>query len=372
VHREPVVNTSFNLGSFAEFKPEDAGHIPIAVHMSEGGHAEIIRRLERSGISTGRNMEKEVAGDIANSVRLFSRLFGPYPYKQLVGTEIPWGHGEAFPGFLHLSMSTFLLTDKEGDGIAFRAHEVAHQWWGTTLKFKTYHDQWLSEGFAEYSGLWYVRAAMKDSETFFKLLEDWRDKIFSNRKYVLGSGTEAGPIWQGRRTQTSETAGDYGLIIYKKGAYVLHMLRNMFLDLNTMRDTGFADTMREFFTRYKDRPASTEDFKRIVEKRLGENLDWFFDQWVYGTALPTYRFGYREERTEDGKWRLRCRVRQSDVPESFKMYVPVTVRDVDGAVLRKRIFVDRPEVEFEIGPLESKPAEVTFNDFLSVLALVKS
>ena len=372
LHRTPAVNTSFNMGSFTEYKLEEKGHPPVAVHMSERGHAEIIRRLEREGMSTGRNMEKEIAGDIANSVKLFSRLFGPYPYKGLVATEIPWSHGEAFPGFLHLSIATFLLTDEKGEGIAFRAHEVAHQWWGTTLRFKTYHDQWLSEGFAEYSGLWYVQAAMGDNETFFKLLEDWRDRIFSNRKYVLGSGTEAGPIWLGRRTQTSETEGDYGLIIYKKGAYVLHMLRNMFLDLNTLTDTGFADTMHEFFTRFKDRPASTEDFRRIVEKRLGEDLGWFFDQWVYGTDLPTYRFEYREEQTEEGGWNLRCRVRQYDVPETFRMYVPVTVRDVSGAVLRTRILVDRPEVEFEVGPLNAKPSEVTFNDFFSVLAMVKS
>lgn len=369
VHRSPAVNTSFSIGSFKTFETEAEG-VPVSIHMSEGGHREIQRRLARAGVKTGRSMDREIAADVANSVRLFSRLFGPYPYDRLAATEIPYAHGEAFPGFLHLSIATFLQTDDKGEGIAFRAHEVAHQWWGTTLRFKTYRDQWLSEGFAEYSGLWYVQAAMGDNQKFFELLEDWRDRIFSNRKYVLGSGTEAGPIWLGRRTQTAETAGDYGLIIYKKGAWVLHMLRNMFLDPGTLTDRGFAAAMRAFYQKYRDRPASTEDFRRVVEEHYGEDLGWFFDQWVYGTDLPTYRYGHVQSQTIDGRWMVTVRVRQEDVPEAFRMPVPVTVYDAQQTAHRSTMWVEGRESVVELGPFDAEPAGVTLNDFQSVLAKV--
>ena len=161
-------------------------------------------------------MEKEIGADLANNIRFFGHLFGPYPYKKLLATEIPYSHGEAFSGLLHLSWATFLKTDDRGLSVAFRAHEVAHQWWGATIDWSTYHDQWLSEGFAEYSGLWYVQAAMKDDKKFFEILDDWKDEILAtrkSRKSVFSSGVEAGPISLGYRTSTSKTSGDYSLII---------------------------------------------------------------------------------------------------------------------------------------------------------------
>ncbi|TET24154.1 MAG: hypothetical protein E3J78_01605, partial [Candidatus Cloacimonadota bacterium] len=205
----PVVSASFNLGPFKTHKIDIEGTPPITVCMSDAARHEIAQLLIKEGIPIGKNMEKQVGADVANSIQLFRSLFGPYPYDELYVTEIPYAHGEAFPGLLHLSRVTFQVKDDWGYEEIFRAHEVAHQWWGTTVGYKTYHDQWLSEGFAQYAGLWYMQWIRKDNKRFFQILDEWKDEIFSNRKYILGGGAEAGPIWLGYRTSSSETEGDY-------------------------------------------------------------------------------------------------------------------------------------------------------------------
>jgi aminopeptidase N len=74
---------------------------------------------------------------------------------------------------------------------------------------------------------------------------------------------------------------------------------------------------------YAGQNASTEDFRRIVEKHAGEPMDWFFDQWVYGTDIPSYKFSYKLSNSEDGQTDLSMTITQSDVPETFKMRLPI-------------------------------------------------
>lgn len=363
VQKTPVSNASFNLGQFQTYdvtkevgKRQQTDNLPPIVVFQSGYVSKV---------------GKNIGVDIVNSLRLFQNLFGPYPYGGIFATEIPYGHGESFPSLLHLSGLTFLRTGKEGYEELFRAHEVAHQWWGIAVGFKTYHDQWLSEAFAQYAGLWYVQLALKDNRRFFDILDGWQESVFSNRKYVLGSGVEAGPIWLGYRTSSSETAGDYDLVVYKKGAFVLHMLRNLFMDLNTLNDDAFIRMLQDYFGTFRGQDVSTADFRQMVENHLGMKMDWFFDQWVYGTDLPTYKFSYSVSKTADEKYLLAYRVTQEGVPPDFRMYVPVTIQYAGGRASRFRILVDKPSEEFTLPPLPLKPEKIVFNDFHSVLAKVK-
>jgi hypothetical protein len=367
----PVITASFNLGPFKVYEMDIPNAPPITVYMSELAHREIAHHLiEHYGIASGKNMEKQVGADVANSIQLFEHLFGKFPGEALNVTEIPFGHAEAFPGLLHLPWSTFQLTDDWGEDEILRAHEVAHQWWGVTVGCETYHDMWLAEGFAQYSGLWYMQWIKKDTKRFFKILDEWKNDILSNRKYVLGSGVEAGPIWLGPRTSSTLTEGDYFLIVYKKGAYVLHMLRNMLIDLKTMNEDAFIAMLEDYYETYKYKDASTDDFKQIVEKHIGQDMDWFFEQWIYGTAIPTYLISYRAFEQPDGKYLIKLRVKQEEVPEGFKMYVPITIKFKGDQLARLRFTIDKPYEEFSI-PSPLKPEEIIFNDFHSVLAEVK-
>ena len=73
-------------------------------------------------------------------------------------------------------------------------------------------------------------------------------------------------------------------MVYKKGAWVVHMLRILMLDLKTMNEDRFTETMQDFYRSYQGQRASTDDFRRVVERHAGTDMGWFFDQWVYGTA----------------------------------------------------------------------------------------
>ncbi len=368
----PIRNASFNIGLFKIHEVEKEGVPPITVMMSRSGHGNIGASLIEQGITSGRDMEKQVGEDVAQSLEFFTKIYGPLQCKKFNATEIPGSHGEAFPGLIHLSWSTFQRTGENGFDELFRAHEVAHQWWGIGLDFATYHDQWLSEGFAEYSGMLYMSLVRKDNEKFFNWLRTYRESIVKNRKSIFGSGQEAGPIWLGYRTQSIRTAGDYDLIIYRKGAWVLHMLRNLLMNETTLNDDAFLAIMKDFFTTYQGKEATTLDFQRTIEKRVGVDMGWFFDQWVRGTSIPTYRFAYKVRDTLDGKYKVSCSIRQLNVPDDFKMYVPIRITFKGGGMARSRVLITGPRTEIEIPQLMPKePESIILNDLESVLCEVE-
>jgi len=149
------------------------------------------------------------------------------------------------------------------------------------------------------------------------------------------------------------------------------MLRNMLLDQTTRDDERFASMMRDFYARFEGKAASTEDFMRVAQRYAGEDLGWFFDQWVYGTDVPTYRFAYKTERTAEGKYRVTCRVEQTGVPESFRMPVPIRVDFGGERFAWLRSTIQGAKSEFELPLMELQPKAVVFNDLQSVLCKVE-
>src|SRR5208283_4292036 len=122
----------------------------------------------------------------------------------------------------------------------------------------------------------------------------------------------------------------YRNLIYPKGAFVLHMLR-MMMWTPQEKDVGFSAMRGDLVNTYRDKPATTEDFQRIVEKHMTKSMDlthngkmdWFFDEWVRGTELPDYAFTYTLEKTPEGKVLLSWTLRQSNVSDGFQMPVPI-------------------------------------------------
>jgi aminopeptidase N len=97
------------------------------------------------------------------------------------------------------------------------------------------------------------------------------------------------------------------------------------------QDKDFIDMMHDFVGTHRDRAATTESFKTIAEKHMtklmdfGKNgrLDWFFDEWVYGTQVPRYHFESQSMPADNGKVKLHMTITQSDVDEHFAMLIPV-------------------------------------------------
>lgn len=361
VQDTPVRNVSFNLGFFDEHIVEVDDFPPIVVWIGRYGHGDIgLQQLAAAGITSGADMEKQVAQDVEGSIQLYQKLFGKYPADKIVVTEILQGHGEAFPGLIHISWSTFQRTDASGWDHRFRAHEVAHQWWGANgVDFKTYHDQWLSEGFADYSSLMYLQAVSEDKDAFFRTLREWKDDVLKVN--------DQGPIWLGYRLGRA-----YSTTVYEKGGWVLHMLRNMMIDLKTMKEDRFEAMMREFFETYSGKEATTEDFQAIAEKHMGRvDLTWFFQQWVYGIEIPTYRFEYDVKKGPDGKYIATINVEQKDVSPEFQMYVPITIDYGKNGTARFRVLISGSGGPVPLPPLSQEPKEIRFNEFESVLCRIE-
>jgi hypothetical protein len=366
----PVRNASFNIGHYDVEEIEEENTPPVNVYMSEGGHSMIANYLAKQGVLSSLDLES-VGFDISNSFKFFTHLFGETPISKVYATEIPYSHGEAFPGLLHLSWLTYQGTSYNGEAQQFRAHEVAHQWWGIQVEYDTYHDKWLSEGLADYSGLWYMHATLNDNKVFFDMLDNWKERILSNRVYIFGQGQQAGPISLGYRTNSKETSGDFDLIIYKKSAWVFHMLRIMLMDLNNYTDDKFIGLLQDYYNTYKGKSASTQDFIRLTSKHFNEDMNWFFNQWIYGTSIPTYKFAYKVSKTIDGKYKARCRVTQENVPPNFRMYVNLKIDFGEDRHAMLRVNVDGGTTEFDLPILPLEPEDIIFNDLNSVLCEVE-
>jgi aminopeptidase N len=350
---------------------------------------------------------KRVAMDVANSLYFFERLLGEYPLPVLRVVESPTIGSQGFPGFVTLSWIGF-AGHVDGPTEALRSHEVAHQWFGNLLGWATYHDQWLSEAFAEYLGALYVEWVLRDENRFEEMLKAWNNDIlnqgnvgvsigmqrfgFSKQALRRSEGMKAGPIWMGIRLGQKEPL-DYYMQLYEKGAYVLHMLRWLLRDLDTGSDDRFWAMLADFLKQYQTGEPTSADFQKIAEHQYGSSLDWFFQQWIFQPHVPTYSWSYSmvpaaldrspsplamppvarfgAEERHDG-YAVRVQVRQENVPAPFEMPIPVTVEYVDGMRYTKRVLVTQEGGVLEFPAYPAKVARLIFNTGNAVLCRVVS
>ncbi len=373
----PADQVCFSLGELDEFKINDPRIPPVTVHTNGEAH----RRLDKFFLSlrdefgadlwinrflSQRSPEQEVGADVANSLAFFTRVYGPPLFDRYYAAEIPFPYGQAFPGLIYLPVWTFQAMSDSGYDEILRAHEMAHQWWGIGVEPAGYRDWWLAEGFAEFSGLWYMQLVLGDNPKFFRHLKHWRKEIRARRN-------DAPPIAIGTRS-AQLNARDATLTTYHKGSWVLHMLRNLMLNLRTMQEDAFIATMRDFYGQYRGRRASTRDFQRVVERHVKTDMTWFFDEWVDGTAIPTYVLSWHAEPTQGGQaghYTLHVRVRQEDTPPDFTMPVPLKITFADTTLhALVRLGVTGPLTEVTLD-LPAEPKRLELNPLESVLADVK-
>ncbi len=367
VTRTPTPFATFNLGLFEVYRVKHLGAPPLDVLISEDAHRLLRRQLLERGLylPEQRNMRENVAADVSNSLMYFTKMFGEPPYDHYWVTEIPYFLGVSFPGVIHLSWITFQNTRLEGFDEYFRAHEAAHQWWGNGVRPVSYRDAWLAEGLATFSGLWYLQSVRKGNKEYFKFLDQYAENIRLNRG-------DAGPIWVGYRTASPKAPSAYHVMTYEKGAWVVHMLRTMMYDLQTKKEDRFIAMMRDFYRFHQGRSASTDDFQGIVERHAGMPMGWFFDQWVRGSGIPTFRVAWKSEPADNGRYRVRLRVKQEGVPVDFRSVVLVSADLGDNRFASFRVSVDGTQQEYVSPLLPVQPKRVVFNELRSVLGDVKN
>ena len=374
VSDDPIRSMSFNYGQFEVNEVTIDGLPPISVYADDN----------HRGFAPG--ARQKTMDDLVVSLQTYRDYFGPYPFDTLLVTETSERGAQAFPGLVLLTYQAFgdLYT---GEAALFRSHEVAHQWWGAAIDWEDYRDKWIPEGFAQYSSALFTLTGLEDEEEFLDMLDAWRLDVLGEgdvgqgqgRYYGLpfalvreSDGSWSGPLVVGSRLVTSDSPVDYQLLIYEKGAFVLHMLRMMLTDLETGDDTRFRELMQTFAANHLFGVASTTSFEAVVTEAFGEPMDWFFDQWVYGVDVPTYRRDLDVSRTsdQDEPFVLHGTIRQEDVPSDFRMPVPIVVRFEDHPPLATRVWVQGKSVEVEI-PLPAEPKDVEFNYHHGVLAQVR-
>jgi len=128
--------------------------------------------------------------------------------------------------------------------------------------------------------------------------------------------------------------------------------------------------MKDYYNSYKGKKANTEDFIKIVNKHFGEDMTWFFNQYVYNVEIPEYEFSYKTEITDGGKYQVYCKMKQNNVPPDFKMYIPILVKFDNDQFARLRIFANGSNAIVKLPLLPLEPEEIIFNDLNSVLCEV--
>ncbi len=345
------------------------------------------------GSATTSSGVKTVVDESESSLILYNAYFGKLPHKRVSVTEQPYlNFGQAWATLIYMPYTAYLSDTHRKEIFGIKTannpfwrevgpHEVAHQWWGHTLGWTSYRDQWMSEGFAELSASLYILYVHKDVKRFIHYWELQRDQIIKKKRSTRGElPYKAGPLIMGGRLITSKSPGAYRNLVYPKGAFVLHMLRMMMLDTKakTMmeKDARFSAMLKDFIKTHYNKDVSTEDFKKIVEKHITPemnlykdgSMDWFFNSWVYGTEMPKYDFEYSLKKS-GGKTILNAKLTQSDVSEFFVMPVPIYVDYGDGWVeLGKSIMVGNRSTNLKDIPLHKKPKRVAVAAYQDVLA----
>lgn len=320
--------------------------------------------------------EDFILAELGNTVDYFGAIFGRYPYPRFGAVYHPRGYGQG--------LATMLLLPRSDRAskytYSFIAHETSHQWWGNIVAWRSYRDQWLSEGFAEYSGILYT--GFRDNKGSERdLLKDTRELLAYPPVTELGIGkgrlTDVGPIILGHRLNTRETFGAYTALIYNKGALVLRMLHFLFTDPQTGDGQAFFDMMSDFVRRHQNGSASTEDFIEVANEHFArtpvarrfnvQDLNWFFRQYVYSTELPSYTFTYHIEPQPDGSAILNGMLEQSGVPEGWFMPLPLVLKYGKDKFARGLVAAYGPKATVNI-KIPGKPDDVQLDPELWVLS----
>jgi hypothetical protein len=291
-----------------------------------------------------------VAADI---MTYYTSIVGDSPYPDLtlafVEKDLPGGHSPAYLAVLYTPLPTG-TPNWSGDPAAFTsfpeyfiAHELAHQWWGQAVGWRTYHDQWISEGFAQYFAAMYARKR-RGEELFGDML----------RRMVKWSRDQgkAGPVALGYRL--GHIQGDtriFRAIVYNKSAVVLHMLRRV------IGDEAFFRGIRRLYFGARFTRAGTDDVRAAFERESGRDLKRFFDAWIRSSGTPAVAFSWArspEGTPPEALLRVEQRGRESEFP------VTVTLHYAGGASEDAQIVVREREAEFRL-PARDNLRNVTLN-----------
>lgn len=387
----PIPLAGFNLGHYQRAEAK-AGQTPIEVYAAQGveNNLELANKVmvampsgepHPGEVTVGvmsmpgpspSQQAREVADRVKAGLESLTAELGPYPYDSLVLSQMPGRMSQGWPGLIFLSSYSFLTSEELArskiagpDAVLYSTlmpiHEAAHQWWGDLVSWKSYRDQWLVEALANYCAL----AAMEKSQPkdVELVLEGYRRQLLTLNRDKMPL-TDAGPVTLGVRLYSSYYPNGYDAISYGRGTWLFHMLRHMMKDAEQKDtkagkrapgDEPFFRVLRKLNERYQGKAINNRIVQQVFEEELPESLrhegrkslDWFFDEWVNGTAVPKIKASAVKFTPGAKGTVVSGKIEQEDGPEELVTSVPVYgVAANKGLVLLGRVFAEGPESTF--------------------------
>src|SRR5581483_3316587 len=389
VSDRPVPVAGFNLGQYAEAKTA-AGDVEIAAYASRGVEKDFpilqttqiqpvpdpwkgpqIAQITTPMTINPAERTKAIADDARNTVEFYDKLLGPYPFSSLKITQFPGPDSQGWPGLIYLSSYTFLTPEQRQQlglseflkvffGTLMLRHEVAHMWWGHEVFWDTYRDQWLLEALANYSALLMTEGDHPEMEPV--ILLGYRDQLLA--KSYGRDLLDAGPVTLGMRLNSAKFPDAYLSIAYGRGTWMIHMLRCMLDDAaksprgraRISGDDLFIQVLRKLLDEHQNSAISTSDFIHGFEAVLPESLrfegrkslDWFYDGWVNGTAVPTIDVGGVKFTKQGEETFVSGTIHQRNAPDDLVTSVPLYLQTAEKLEYLGRIFAVGGDTHFRL------------------------
>jgi aminopeptidase N len=317
------------------------------------GLAELDRCVEQA-VYTAPEARDYMPGPFATArgiVDWMARLVGPFPYEKLAHVQSSTIYG----GMENASAIFYddkLFRDRTMS-VDLIAHETAHQWFGDAVTGREWSHLWLSEGFATYFSALWTEHAQGDSA--------FRNQMAATRAQILAdsSAVPRRPVIDTIETNLTALLNANS---YQKGGWALHMLRRL------VGDSAFFRGIRQYYGAYRHGTALTDDLRRAVEATSGQQLDWFFDQWLRrpGYPMPVLTWDYDSAAT-----RVTVTVDQERARfGAYRFPLTLAVHDASGAVRRVLINVSaepRTTIQLPIA-VTARPARVVPDPDVDLLA----
>ena len=279
------------------------------------------------------------------AMEFYSENIGPYSYEKLANVEAAgFGGGTEHASAIFYGENSILTNPATGvvrSGTNLIAHEIAHQWFGNSVTERDWDDVWLSEGFATYFTLLFMEHN-RGRDVFVAGLQRSREQIFTIEKRSPGVAV--------LHNNLADMKNVLNQLIYQKGGWTLHMLRSL------MGTEKFWTGIRDYYHRYRDGSASTEEFRRVMEENSGLELSWFFRQWLARPGSPSVQGDWRYDLSTK---RVVLELTQSHTGEAFRLPLEIGLT-VDGAPKIEKIELTQKQQRFELAS-EKEPAAVTLD-----------
>jgi len=285
--------------------------------------------------------------DARGAFEFFSENVGPYAYEKLAHVE-----AANMGGGTEHATNIFYGEKSVSAGSAPVVHETAHQWFGDSVTESDWNDVWLSEGFATYFTLLYTEHA-QGRDAFAEGLRRSRDTVLRIEKTLPNT-----PVVHVNFDESRQT-GPNNQLVYQKGGWTLHMLRDQ------IGTAAFWRGIRLYYQAHMNGLASTADLRAAMEQASGQDLSWFFSEWLTRSGVPTI----------DGSWRydaaakqIVVTIRQTQNADPYRFQMGVGVIQTAGALPRvTEAQVKERETTISI-PADAAPVSVVFDPNVALLA----